>query len=85
MRAVGLVFALFAASASALLVRPEASTPSLRAPSPALRLRGGSSLVAVPQAPGGSASTNQVLRGGQAGGMDWQLLIYFAFWYLGNY
>ena len=25
------------------------------------------------------------LKGGQLGGVDWQLLFYFAAWYLGNY
>ncbi len=71
LRVAVLACALLSADAS---VRP--------AMSPALKLRGGAGpLVSAPKAP--TALTD--LKGGQLGGVDWQLLFYFAAWYLGNY
>ena len=71
LRLAVLSLALLSADAS---VRP--------AMSPALKLRGGAGpLVSAPKAP--TALTD--LKGGQVGGIDWQLLFYFAAWYLGNY
>ena len=71
LRLAVLACALLSADAS---VRP--------AMSPALKLRGGAGpLVSAPKAP--TALTD--LKGGQLGGVDWQLLFYFAAWYLGNY
>ena len=65
--------------ACALLSADASVRPAMR---PALKLRGGAGpLVSAPKAP--TARTD--LKGGQRGGVDWQLLFYFAAWYLGNY
>ena len=75
-----LVMLRLAVLACALLSAADASVrPAM---SPALKLRGGAGpLVSAPKAP--TALTD--LKGGQVGGIDWQLLFYFAAWYLGNY
>jgi solute carrier family 35 protein E1 len=71
-----LVFAAIGSTAALQM----STQPSLRMSTPALRFRGGSStLVAA------NPSSPQELRGGQAAGIDWKLMFYFAFWYLGNY
>lgn len=60
--------------------------PCARANRPALRLRGGESLHAATlvAAKPPSSQGKLAVRGGSSG-IDWQLMVYFVGWYVGNY
>jgi len=73
---------------AAVVIAATCAEQSVSPSRPALRLRGGaqpaSALTVRAPAPA-AAQKSTALRGGQAGGFDFQLLLYFLGWYVGNY